>query len=87
MTDDDIDAVAAALRGRRFGTTRVLDAHATRNIDVDGEPAVFIHMLLNTSDVGFDAWPADDITMLHLATRLLADELGIHIPMYLHLRR
>lgn len=79
--------LATRLAGRTFGTTKVLStSNAHESVDVDGDPAIYIRVLLNDPADGWDTWPVDDVLALHRAARQIADDLGIRTPVYLHYR-
>ncbi len=83
---DDIDSIAAALRGRLFGTTRVVDAHASRGADVDGEPSVYIQVQLSEPADGWDTRPVDDILALHRAVRTITAQHDPKMSVFAHYR-
>jgi len=72
--------LAAALTGRTFGATRVLDAEARVDRDSEDEDAIFLHLKL--SDPANETWPREDMLVLRRAVLESASKTGVELKIY-----
>jgi hypothetical protein len=72
-----------ALVGREAGSTRIIGVHVRQGEDSDGQPAVFVDLLLTNPPGDRDTWPVDDIWTLREIVRETISGLPVEGPWFI----
>jgi hypothetical protein len=61
--------VGNALTNRTAGRTRIVGVRVRYGEDSDGDPALFVKLMLSDPPAGMDTWPVEDVWELRRAVR------------------
>jgi hypothetical protein len=80
-----MEDIPRALQDRTEGRTRILDSRVTLGESSEGEPAVFITLVLSGPPEGEPTWPVDDLWALRRTVRAVVTEVDpeLETPWYL----
>lgn len=87
LTDETIaKSYAEWVRGRTFGSTRVLDSSGFVDLDADEELAIYLVVTMSDPSAGSETWPIEDVLEIHrtLIAKAAAEELAM--PLYVQMR-
>ncbi len=81
------EGVCRALRGRQAGTIHVMDANCRVEETPEGEPRVFIDLVLSDPLDGEDTWPVEDLLSLQTDVDQTAVRAELGVPWQVAMRR
>ena len=76
-----VEELPAALTNQEAGGTRVVGARVSYREDSEGEPAVFVELILSDPPAGMDTWPVEDVWALRRAVREAIENLDPELDM------
>jgi hypothetical protein len=76
MTTAEAEKVQEALDEREItvGQTRMLAARVRPGEDADGEPVLFVRLILSNPPEGAETWPTEDIAMIRRGIREVIEQ-------------